>query len=200
MSQKTDYASAVDSVLVKAAQGGDMAAFEELVARHRDRLYSRAFSMLRREDDAADVSQEAWIKIWQRLHQFQGESSFPTWATRIVINLALDHLRRLKRMPEESVERLGEENGGVERQMPVVTPEPTAGMEREELRRKIDEAFGQLSVEHRTALVLHEFEELEYKEVARRMGCSIGTVMSRLFYARRRLAVILGGMKLDDYR
>lgn len=200
MSQKINYASADDSELVRTSQGGDMVAFEELIARHRDRLYSRAFSMLRREDDAVDVSQEAWIKIWQRLHQFHGESSFPTWATRIVINLCLDHLRRMKRWPEESVEQLTDETGGVERLLPVESGNPTEGLERMELRQRIDEALGRLSVEHRTALVLHAFEELEYKEIARRMGCSIGTVMSRLFYARRRLAAILAGVRLEEYR
>lgn len=200
MSEQADYAVWDDTQLVKAAQDGDMVAFEELVARHRDKLYSRAYSMLRSEDDATEASQEAWIRIWQRLQQFHGESSFPTWATRIVINLCLDHLRRLKRLPEESVEKLDEETGGVERLMPVVTPNPTERMERTELRAKVDEALGQLSPEHRTALVLHEFEEMEYKEIARHMGCSIGTVMSRLFYARRRLAAVLAGMDLGAFR
>ena len=72
---------------MRLAQRGDMLAFEELVARHRDKIYARAFSMMRNEDDAVDLSQEAWVKGWQRLKQFQGESSFVTWMTRIVINL-----------------------------------------------------------------------------------------------------------------
>src|ERR1051326_1483306 len=82
-----DYSSADDQTLVRAAQGGDMAAFEELVARHRDKIFARAFSMMRNEEEAIDLSQEAWVKGWQRLGQFQGESSFGTWLTRIVINL-----------------------------------------------------------------------------------------------------------------
>jgi len=79
MSQKLDYASADDETLVKAAQKSDMEAFEELVARHRDKIYARAFSMMRNEEEAVDLSQEAWVKSWQRLNQFQGESSFVTW-------------------------------------------------------------------------------------------------------------------------
>src|ERR1700742_874711 len=99
-----DYSSASDQQLVAAAKRGDMAAFEELVARHRDKIYARAFSMMRNEDEAVDLSQEAWVKGWQRLEQFQGESSFATWMTRIVINLCLDELRKQKRHRTESIE------------------------------------------------------------------------------------------------
>src|ERR671928_1951527 len=108
MAQKPDYTTAADPELVKGAQKGDMAAFEELVARHRDKIYARAFSMLRNEDEAVDLSQEAWVKGWQRLKQFQGESSFVTWMTRIVINLCLDQLRKQKRLRADSIEQLEE--------------------------------------------------------------------------------------------
>lgn len=190
-----EYSSAEDAALVRAAQKGDMDAFEELVARHRDKIYARAFSMMRNEDEATDLSQEAWVKGWQRLVQFQGDSSFATWITRIVINLCLDELRKQKRHRTESIEEMDEETGGVERQMPVVTTNPTERLERGELRQRIDRALDQMSHEHRTVLVLHEFEEMEYKEIAKAMGCSIGTVMSRLFYARRKLAALLADLK-----
>lgn len=193
-----DYSSAADAALVREAQQGDLEAFEELVARHRDKIYARAYSMLRNEDDAVDLSQEAWVKGWQRLAQFQGDSSFGTWMTRVVINLCLDHLRKQKRQRSESIEALDEESGGVERQMPVFEANPTAGLERQELRERIDRALSQLSHEHRTVLVLHEFQEMEYKEIAKTMGCSIGTVMSRLFYARRKLAALLTGLRKED--
>ena len=175
-----------------------MGAFEELVARHRDKIYARAYSMMRSEDEALDLSQAAWVKGWQRLKQFQGDSSFATWMTRIVINLCLDQLRRHKRQRAESIETLDEETGGVERQMPVITVNPTAGLERIELRKRIDQALGQLTEAHRSVLVLHEFEELEYKEIAKKLGCSIGTVMSRLFYARRRLAALLADLRNQE--
>ncbi len=192
---EAQYSSADDAVLVRGAQRGDMAAFEELVARHRDKIYARAYSMMRNEEEAIDLSQEAWVKGWQRLTQFHGESSFGTWMTRIVINLCLDQLRKQKRQRTESIEEMNEDSGGVERQMPVVTINPTAGLERGELRQRIDRALSQLSHEHRTVLVLHEFEELEYKEIAKVMGCSIGTIMSRLFYARRKMAALLADLK-----
>ena len=198
MSRKIDHASADDEALVRAARRGDMPAFEELVARHRDKIYARAFSMMRNEDEAVDLSQEAWVKSWQRLKQFQGESSFVTWLTRIVINLCLDQLRKQKRLKAESIEKLDEEMGGVERHLPMVVPNPSAGLERGELRLRIDAALDKLSVAHRTVLILHEFEELEYKDIARRMQCSIGTVMSRLFYARRKMAVLLAGLRKEE--
>jgi RNA polymerase sigma-70 factor (ECF subfamily) len=190
-----DHSFADDTTLVKAAQKGDTRAFEELVARHRDRIYARARSMVRNEEEAIDLSQEAWVKGWQRLKQFQGESSFSTWMTRIVINLCLDELRKQKRRRTESIEDMDEESGGVERHMPAVTVNPTERLERGELRQRIDRALGQLSREHRTVLVLHEFEEMEYKEIAKTMECSMGTVMSRLFYARRKLAALLADLK-----
>ena len=190
-----NYSPADDETLVKAARQGELGAFEELVFRHRDPIYARAFSMTRNEQDAVDLSQEAWIKGWQRLEQFHGDSSFTTWMTRIVINLCLDHLRKQKRHRTDSIEELDEASGGVERQMPVVIANPTAGLERAELRKKIDGALDQLTAEHRTVLVLHEFVDMEYKEIAKTVGCSIGTVMSRLFYARRKMAALLAGLK-----
>ena len=198
MATQQDKSLVSDEKLVRQSQRGDMPAFEELVLRHRDKIYARAFSMVRNEEDAVDLSQEAWVKGWQRLKQFQGESSFVTWMTRIVINLCLDQLRRQKRHRTDSIELMEEESGGVERQMPVVTVNPTEGLERQELRQRIDKALAQLSAEHRTALILHEFEQLEYKEIAKRMQCSIGTVMSRLFYARRKMANLLAAFKREE--
>lgn len=200
MAFKKDYPSLEDMALVRGAQRGDMQAFEELMGRHRDKIYARAFSMMRNEEDAIDLSQEAWVKGWQRLKQFQGDSSYLTWMTRIIINLCLDQLRKHKRQRADSIELLEEESGGVERQMPMVTNNPTERLERGELRQRIDRALALLSQEHRTVLILHEFEELEYKEIAKRMQCSIGTVMSRLFYARRKMAVLMAGYKREELK
>src|SRR6266436_10035215 len=104
-----DRSSADDPALVRAAQRGDMGAFEELVARHRDKIYARAYSMMRNEDEAIDLSQEAWVKGWQRLKQFQGDSSFGTWMTRIIIDLCLDQLRRRNPQRSESIEEMNED-------------------------------------------------------------------------------------------
>jgi RNA polymerase sigma-70 factor (ECF subfamily) len=198
MTVNVDYESEDDQTLVKSAQKGDTSAFQELVNRHKDKIYGRAFSMLRNEENALDVSQEAWIKAWQRLYQFHGNASFVTWMTRITINLCLDFLRKKKRRQIDSFEQINEESGGVERQLPPVIVNPTAGLERAELREKIDLALEKLSYEHRTVMVLHEFEEMEYKQIAKHMECSIGTVMSRLFYARRKMAVLLTGLRKES--
>ena len=128
MSTDNDKSALAELDLVRLAQEGDLGAFEELVARHRDKIYARAYSMMRNEDEALDLSQEAWVKGWQRLAQFQGDSSFVTWMTRIVINLCLDQLRKQKRQRTESIEALEEESGGVERHMPVVISEPDGGL------------------------------------------------------------------------
>lgn len=195
-----DIKNASDDELVRASQRGRAEAYEELVFRHRDKIYARAFSMLRNEDEALDLSQEAWVKGWQRLKQFKRDASFTTWMTRIVINLCLDFLRKRKRQATDSLEQIEEEAGGIERRMPVETFNPTERMEREELRAEIDRAMEKLSYEHRTVLLLHEFEGLEYKEIAKAMHCSIGTVMSRLFYARRRLGNLLISLKKERQR
>ncbi|MSU36173.1 MAG: sigma-70 family RNA polymerase sigma factor [Pedosphaera sp.] len=192
-----DLPSLSDQELVALAQKGDMALFEELVFRHRDKVYARAYLMMHQEDAALDASQAAWVKGWQRLAQFKGDSSFSTWMTRVVINVCLDDLRKQKRVHLESIEEMDEETGGVERQMPVVIVNPTEGMEQDELRRRIDDALDKLSSAHRTVLVLHEFEGLEYKEISARVGISIGTVMSRLFYARRKMATLLQGLRKE---
>jgi len=194
---RLDIKNASDDELVRASQRGRADCYEELVFRHRDKIYARAFSMLRNEEEALDMSQEAWVKGWQRLKQFKRDASFTTWMTRITINLCLDFLRKRKRQATDSLERIEEEGGGIERRMPVETFNPTEHMEREELRDEIDSAMEKLSHEHRTVLLLHEFEGMEYKEIAKAMHCSVGTVMSRLFYARRRLGSLLISLKKE---
>ncbi len=94
MPAKPDYPTAEEPQLVDWAKGGDLLAFEELVARYRDPAYARAYSIMRNEDLAVDLSQNTWVKAWQRLAQFHGEARFPTWLNRIVTNLCLDELRR----------------------------------------------------------------------------------------------------------
>ena len=193
-----DLPNTSDDELVRSAQGGSMDAYEELVHRHRDKIYARAFSMLRNEDQALDMSQEAWVKAWQRLSQFKHNSSFTTWITRICINLCLDFIRKRQRQKLDSLDKMEEELGGVERLMEEAEDfNPTEMIERSELRERIDLGLDKLSHEHRTVLILHEFEQMEYKEIAKSMHCSIGTVMSRLFYARRKLGKLLISLKKE---
>ena len=191
MPEKPAYSLTEDPQLVDLAKAGDMQAFEELVSRHRDRVYVRAYSIMRNEALAVDLSQNAWVKAWQRLEQFHGEASFSTWLSRIVTNLCLDELRRQKRARTDSIEAMEESTGPVENRMEIETLDPIECLSREELRERIDAALAKLSDKHRTVIVLYEFEQLEYREIAEKMGTSIGTVMSRLFYARKRMASLL---------
>jgi RNA polymerase sigma-70 factor (ECF subfamily) len=151
--------------------------------------------MLRNEDEALETAQETWVNSWQRLGQFHGGSSFGTWLMRILINLCLDQMRKRQRHPTESLEQLGWDSSAVQRQLTAPVSNPTESLERAELRLRIDAAIAQLSPDHRTVLVLHEFEEMPYKEIAKTIGCSIGTVMSRLYYARRRMARLLADQR-----
>ena len=187
-----DYPTADEPQLVEWAKGGDLQAFEELVARYRDRAYVRAYSIMRNEDLAVDLSQNAWVKAWQRLAQFHGDASFATWLNRIVTNLCLDELRRQKRARMDSIEEIEEATGPVENRMEIQEVDPMERIAREELRERIDAAMDKLSDNHRTVLVLYEYEQIEYKQIAEKMGTSIGTVMSRLFYARKKMASLLG--------
>ena len=181
-----------DVELVRLAQEGDMTAYEQLVDRYRGKVYSLAFSVVGNTEDANDIAQETFVRAWRALNRFRGQSSFYTWLYRIAMNLGLDlKQRRVRRPTVELDEQLGLEEkqdvdfvgGKAER--------PSAGIERAELRAAIDKAMAQLSPEHRAVIWLKEFEEVSYKEIAESVGCSIGTVMSRLFYARKHLAKLL---------
>ena len=191
MPDDSAYASADDAKLVEWAKLGELNAFEVLVSRHRDRVYARAYSIMRNEDLAVDLSQNAWVKAWQRLHQFHGDAGFLTWLSRIVTNLCMDELRRQKRVKMDSIEAMEDFTGPVESRLELEAINPADRLEREELKKRIDAALAKLSDNHRMVIVLYEFEQLEYQRIAEKMGTSIGTVMSRLFYARKRLASLL---------
>ena len=168
MDVQNKYASLDDEALVRSAQKGNKNAFEELVARHRDKVYGRLMIMIKNENDALDLSQEVWIKAWKRLKQFHGDAAFCTWITRIAINVGVDHIRKQKRKKYESIEDHIEESGSIERLMPIEIVNPAQGLEREELRARI-----------------------------KMLKCSMGTIMSRLFYARKKLAHLLAGLKKE---
>ena len=179
-----------DGALVERAKGGDEDAFASLVHRHRDRAFAVAYRLVREREDALDVSQEAFVRAYQSLRGFKGEARFSTWLHRIVVNLALDHLRRQAHHEagEYKDARALEEAA---HQVVAPTPDPQQAVEATEMRRLIQEGMAGLPAEQRTALVLREIEGLSYKEIARAMRCSIGTVMSRLHYARRKMQAAL---------
>lgn len=172
--------------LVETARAGDESAFGELVKMYHARLHAVVYRIVRNEDDARDVSQQAWVKAWRRLGSYQQDARFFTWLYRIAVNTALDFIRQSKRRKEVSVEDRapGEEDREVE--WPEATEDtPDRQMARDEVTAAFRSALDSLSADHRTALILREVEGHSYREIAELTGARIGTVMSRIFYARK---------------
>jgi len=182
-----------DIVLVRRCQKGDALAFEQLVIKYRSKVFSMIYGMVQNEQDAWDLAQEGFIKAWRSIHRFKGQASFYTWLYRIVTNVAIDSLRRkgFKKTAEFDDHIAASEVEPGSKTVPTPDPLPHHGLEREEIRQRIEQAISRLSPEHRAVIVMKEIEELQYNEIAEALGCSIGTVMSRLFYARKKLQTLL---------
>jgi len=182
-----------DIALVRRCQKGDALAFELLVIKYRSKVFSMIYGMVQNEQDAWDLAQEGFVKAWRSIHRFKGQASFYTWLYRIVTNVAIDSLRRkgFKKTAEFDDEIAATQVEPGSKTMPRPDPMPHHGLEREEIRQRIEHAINKLSPEHRAVIVMKEIEELQYNEIAEALGCSIGTVMSRLFYARKKLQTLL---------
>jgi RNA polymerase sigma-70 factor, ECF subfamily len=170
-----------DFDLIRRSQSGDTEAFGALVIKYQTRLFTMICCMLGDENDAWDLAQEGFLKAWRSIQRFESRSSFYTWLHRISLNLALDFLRRRGRRSEVELDDT----------LPSFLPSPRANYERAEIREGINAALAQLSPEHRAIIVLRELEEMTYLEIAEVLDLSQGTVMSRLFYARKRLQFLL---------
>lgn len=181
-----------DRELVERCQRGELDAYELLVHRYRQRVYGLVFSMARNETDATDLCQETFVKAWQAIGGFKKDSSFYTWLYRIASNLCVDLARQRARRPttpfEEAVDPEADVNVTV---APSNQPLPTEELRRRELGEQIQAALLELSPEHRAVIQLREYEGLDYAAIARAVGCSIGTVMSRLHYARKHMQKLL---------
>lgn len=194
-----------DSELVDRARDGDHDAFRMLFQRYHRRAYSLAYGVLHNQDDALDVVQEGFIKAHRYLDRFEGASSFYTWLYRIVMNLSIDHIRKRKRARHVDFNDAlahGDEdpNFGNEALLPrILGQNPGKSLVRKEMRAQIGEALAELSDNHRAVLVMREIEGLSYEQMAQVMECSKGTIMSRLFHARKnmqkRLLEFMGGQK-----
>ncbi|MCC7384709.1 MAG: sigma-70 family RNA polymerase sigma factor [Deltaproteobacteria bacterium] len=176
---------------VEAALDGDNQVFGRLVERYQKRVYALAFGILRNREDAWDVAQEAFVKAYKNLGTFEGSSAFYTWLYRITYNLSLDLLRSKSRREtvdfEEGRAHVSEELGEALQQ-----PEhPSDTVDRRELTEVVQRAMTRLSEKHRAIIVLREIEGLSYEEMAEVLKISKGTVMSRLFHARRNLQTLL---------
>lgn len=179
--------------LVARCQQGDTDAFNELITRYRQRCFALIYQIVRNEEDAWDLAQDGFVRAWRSLGNFRGQSSFFTWLYRVMTNVSLDWLRK-KRIEggQEFDDTIGFRNiapGAMT--APKAVPEPAERLADAEIRVRINSAIDKLSGEHRTVIVMRELEGMEYHEIAEALNCSIGTVMSRLFYARRKLQSLL---------
>ncbi len=184
---------AEDDRLVARALGGDSKAFEDLYERHRHTVFKVAYGMTRNAEDALDVVQETFLKAHRSLGRFERRASVVTWLCQIAVHQAIDLSRRRKvRQAEPLDERLvadgveGPRAGGAGHELP-----PAKNAQARELQAALDRALARLSEKHRTVFVLYTVKGLSYKEIADSVGISIGTVMSRLFYARKNLQAML---------
>lgn len=182
--------------LVGLARGGDEEAFGELVKAFHSRVYGVIYRMVNNAEDARELAQQAWVKAWQRLGSYKGDAQFFTWMYRIAVNAVLDEARRAARRKEVSLDETPEREPrpAVEWQPPG-DERPDRGMEREEVWRSFEAALQKLSPEHRAALILREVEGLSYREIGEAMRCRTGTVMSRIFYARREMQRMLKDLR-----
>jgi len=184
-----------DGALVARVRGGDVAAFEPLVEKYRQRVYRLAYSVLRNREDAWDVAQEAFIKAYAALPSFRGQSAFYTWLFRIVMNVAHDKARQRGAAGRAfGTERVTEEEW--ERTMPDPGEEPDAAAARAEQRARIARALQALPEHHRAIIMLSDLEGFSYREIADVLNIPMGTVMSRLHNARKRLRSVLGPLLL----
>ena len=189
---------AEDVALVERAAGGDAEAFEKLFVKYRQRVFAVAWRLLHDQDTALDVVQDAFVRAYEQLEDLRGEARFFPWLRRIAVNLAIDRLRHARRGVEVSLDeqRVGE--GDEEREEPAAVVKARAGAESPAQKAELSEfsaalsaALQKLSDSHRAVFMLHAAEGMSYKEIAEALDINIGTVMSRLFYARKRLQELL---------
>lgn len=181
-----------DRALVDAARAGDRSAFRTLFERYQRRAYSLAYGVVRNPDDALDIVQDAFIKAHRYLDKFEGTSSFYTWLYRIVMNLAIDHIRKARRskavdFTDQNVREDDSRVGEGDLIPRILGGNPGRALMDKEIRGRIEDALAELSDNHRAVLVMRELEGLSYEEMAQVMGCSKGTIMSRLFHARKNM-------------
>ncbi len=181
-----------DNALILAAQQGDPQAFRKLVERHQRRVFAIAVGIVRDENDARELTQEAFIRVYKGLDQFKGGSSFFTWLYRIVTNLAIDLMRRPGRRDAEFVDdRYANDGQSDEALAPFMShvdgADPFQAVRRGEITRRLQEALDALPPYHLGVILMREVEGMSYEEMAQAMGVSKGTIMSRLFHARQKL-------------
>ena len=177
-----------DQELVRRARRGNLSAYDELMRRYQERIYATIYHMTSNHEDANDLAQETFIKAFQALRSFKGGSSFYTWIYRIAVNKTINFLKQRKHRTQMSLNDLdvnAENDPDLVALISENTPRRDIGLA--ELQEKLNEAMQKLSEVHRLAVTLHDIQGVPHEEIARIMDCNIGTVRSRLFYARQQL-------------
>ena len=188
MSDADVPAEVLEGDLVQRARNGDLSAYDELVKRYQERIYATVYHMTSNHEDANDLAQDAFIKAFSALKSFKGGSTFYTWLYRIAVNKTINFLKQRKNKYHLSLNDLdfnAENDPDLVALISHKTPQRDAGLS--ELQKKLNEALLKLSEPHRMVVVLHDVQGQSHDEIAEIMGCNIGTVRSRLFYARQQL-------------
>ncbi|MCU0316905.1 MAG: sigma-70 family RNA polymerase sigma factor [Fimbriimonadaceae bacterium] len=186
MSQALD-----DAVLIRQAQGGDRAAFDNLVRKYESRAYQYAFRLTRNSDVASDIVADAFVRVFSALNNFRGQSAFGTWLYRIITNCYLDLKKKDKSRYLVSLEGQTDSGQEVERQIPDVRPGPDLEAEKSAREEVVQKALDQMPEYQRAMLVMYHVEMLSYEEIAEALDLPIGTVKSRLNRARLALRELL---------
>lgn len=178
----------LDELLVERAKKGDVAAFEQLIAQYQKSVYNTAFRLTGNHEDASDVAQEAFVKVYTSLPDFRGDSSFKTWLFRIVHNACNDELRkRIRKRTSSLSDIVFNEDGDLSRQIPDPSDGPEQSLDRIETQRVVQQSINELDDEYRIVVVMREIQGLSYNEIADALGINLGTVKSRLNRARHAL-------------
>lgn len=173
-------------LLVERSKKGDKIAFEHLVQLYENKVYTIAYRLMGNHADAADLAQDSFIKIYQALPNFRGDASFNTWIYHITVNVCRDEMRKRQRRPTVSLDEPTNSNGSTY-EIRSTDPGPEEELDRNETRAMVQQCLNSLSDDYRTVLVMREIKEMSYDEIAEILGCSLGTVKSRLSRARQAL-------------
>jgi len=178
-----------DLDIVRKVQAGDVAAFDHLIVKYRERVLGIIYNMTSNREDAADLAQDAFIKAFQSINRFQGQASFFTWMYRIAVNSTVTHLRKNRLRSFFSLESVREDDPVSRELIDALTDKTGVGRDSfvRELQEKLNDAMQKLSINHRTVVTLFEIDGLSHQEIAEVMDCSVGTVRSRLHYAKQLL-------------
>ncbi len=183
---------AEDAALVRRSLDGDLSAFDDLVRRYQERIYATVYHMTANHDDANDLAQETFLKAHQALKSFKGDSGFYTWVYRIAVNKTINFLKQRKNRVQMS---LNDMDFNAEHDPDLVSliseKTPRRDLDLSELQEKLNAAMLKLSEDHRLVVILHDVQGMAHEEIAKILDCNVGTVRSRLFYARQQLQGLL---------